>query len=164
MKGNKIIVSGEPRGRYYWGPVTGTPRPGTIMQIDVSEGLNDDGNFTFEAFDRADGGRSVIFVLLERELQGIAVNTSTSLFPAYVAGDEVGVYVPAPGEELNVMFGNIGGTGDDVTFGEYLMVDATTNPGMLIDPSSEEIEPFQALEAYTDPTADKLIHVIYTGN
>lgn len=164
MFGNRIIVSSEPRGRLYSGPVTGTPRPGVIMQIDISEGINADGNFTWEVFTQSDGVRPAgpFGILLPQKERGVAVTVSTSLFAAYTSGDECEVYVPVAGEQFNLEFQNQSGTADDVAFGDVFIIDSGTGQ-LLATTGSPETEPFMSLEAYTDPAADKLIHVIYTG-
>jgi len=156
-KGNSIVLAEEPRGRFVEGTITGTPKPGTIMQIDVSEGLNYNGRPTYEVYTPGtDGNRRMIAVLLPDELLG---KTATD---AYANGDHGFLYIPAVGEELNVLFGNVSGTADDVAFGDLMIV--VSGSGKVIPTTgSPESEPFQALEAITDPTADQLLHVIFTG-
>lgn len=161
-KGNKIIVNAHPMGRRLEGPIkTGeTPKPGTVMQIDVSAGLNDYAQFTYEAFNAdGDGTRPIgpLFVLLEDELQGRTATT------AYAAGENAFVYVPLPGDELNMLVLNIAGTADDHAIGEMLIVDDTTGK-LIATTGTPETEPFMLLETITDPTADTLAHCIYTGH
>lgn len=155
--GNKIIVSDNPRGRFFEGYVNAALKPGTVVQIDVSEGLGDDLNPDWEAYNAdADGNRRIIAVLLEDKFQGKAATT------AYASGDRCFVYVPLPGDLLNMLFKNVAGTADDVAFGDLLIVDDGT--GKLINNTgSPESEPFQAWEDYTDPTADQLIMCWFTG-
>ena len=155
--GNAIILTGEPKGRFFEGIISGTPKPGTIMQIDVSEGLGTDGRATWEAYNAdADGNRRMLAVLLEDDLRGRDELT------AYADGDRGRLYVPLPGDELNLLFNNVAGTADDVVFGDLLIVDDGTGK-LNVTTGSPESEPFQAMEAYTDPTADQLIHVLCTG-
>ena len=156
-KGNAIILSPTPRGVFKEGVITGTPKPGIVMQIDVSEGLDGTGSLTWEAFNAdADGDQRLIAILLPDEFQG---KTETD---AYVAGDRGKVYIPAAGEEFNMLLADVAGTGDDHAFGELLMVDDGTGK-LIATTGSPESECFQLLEAVTDPTADQLVHVIYTG-
>ncbi len=162
--GNKIIVTPNPNGVFFEGRITGTPKPGTVMEIDWSEAISN-GRFTWEPYGTtgadgirgvaADGDRRIIAVLLEDEQQGkIATD-------AYVTGDVGFMYVPLAGEELNMLIEDVGGTGDDLRVGDIMMVDDGT--GKLLETSSAESEPFVVLEALTDPVADTLIHCLYTG-
>lgn len=154
--GNEIIVSANPRGVFLEGIVDGTPKPGTIMQIKAATAAVN-GRFTWEVFDAgADGDQRLIAVLLPDSLQGKTASD------AYVDGDRCFLYVPAPGEELNVLVADISGTGDDWAIGDLLIVDDGTGK-LIATTGSPESEPFIGLEAVTDPTADHLLHVMYTG-
>jgi len=158
-RGTEIIVSANPRGVMHEGPITGTPKPGTIMQIDVSEGINGDGRFTWEAYNRdADGNRPAgpLAILLPDRLQG-KLHTD-----AYAAGDHGFLYTPIAGEEFNCLLLDVSGTGDDHAFGEILIVDDGTGK-LVATTGTPETEPFMLLEAVTDPIADTLLHVIYNG-
>lgn len=158
-KGNEIIVSAQPKGIFHEGPISGTPKPGTIMQIDVSEGIDDNGNFTWEIFNAdADGARpkGPLAVLLPDNYRGkIATD-------AYADGDHGFLYTPVAGEELNCLMKDVTGTGDDHAIGEMLIVDDTTGK-LVATTGTPETEPFMNLETSVDPTADALHHVIYTG-
>ena len=105
----------------------------------------------------ADGDRIPIIVLREDYLQGKAATE------AYAAGDRCFLYVPATGEELNVLKMDVAGTGDDFRIGDKLIVDDGTGK-VLLSASTPESEPFICLETVTDPTADQLVHVMYTGH
>lgn len=156
-KGNTIIVSAEPRGRFIEGYIGAglTPKPGTVMQIQGATALVG-GRFTYELYaPGTDGHRRPILVLLEDELRGKLMTD------AYAAGDRAFLYEPAAGDELNMLVLNLSGTADDHAIGEMLMVDNGT--GKLVVESSPESEPFQLLETITDPTADTLAWCLYTG-
>lgn len=158
-RGNGIIVSSEPRGVFKEGTLTGALTPGIICQVDVSEGLDNNGNFTYEPFNSsADGVRPIgpFLILLHDNLRG---NLSTT---AYASGDHGFLYVPVAGEEFNCIIGDVSGTGDDHAFGEVLIVDDGTGE-LIATTGTPECEPFMLLEAITDPTADTLAHVIYSG-
>lgn len=160
-KGSQIVVSPNPRGIFDEGTIASgeTPKPGTIVQIQDSSGIDGNGKFTFEIYNAdADGGRpkGPFYVLLADELRGVTETT------AYAAGDHCFVYVPLPGDQLNMLVLNLAGTADDHSFGEMLIVDDTTGK-LIATTGSPETEAFKLLEAITDPTADTLAHVIYTG-
>lgn len=156
-KGNEIIVSANPRGVFQEGTINGALKPGTLVQIDVSEGLNAQGRPKWEAFNAdADGDQRLIAVLLPDTLRGKLATD------AYVDGEHCYVYIPVAGEELNMLVGDVAGTGDDHAFGELLM--ANDGDGKLVATTgSPESESFILLEAITDPTADTLAHCMFTG-
>lgn len=157
-RGNTIVITAAPRGLFYEGIVgnSETPKPGTVMQINTSVTTMVGGRWTYKAYAAGtDGHRRTMHILREDDLQGKLMTD------AYAANDVAFLYCPLAGDELNMLVLNISGTGDDHAFGEMLMVD--TGTGKLVVESSPESEPFQLLEAITDPTADTLAHVQYTG-
>jgi len=154
--GNEIIVTAEPGGVFKEGPISGTPKPGTVMQIKAAT-AKVNGNFTWEVYNKAsDGVNALIAVLLPDTLRGKVATA------AYANGDHGFLYCPIPGEELNMLVADVSGTGDDHAIGDTMMVDDGT--GKLVAASSADAEPFQLLEAATDPTADALMHAIFTGS
>lgn len=158
---SSIIVTSEPKGRFLWGRLkTGiTPKPGTILQIDASAGINANGHFDFElAAPDADGGRpkGPLLVLLENDLEGKLMTE------AYADSALVRCYVPLAGDELNLLLADVSGTADDHAIGEMLIVDTGTGK-LNATTGTPESESFMLLETITDPTADTLAHVIYTG-
>jgi hypothetical protein len=156
MRGSKIIVSNNPRGRFIEGIISGTPKPGVVMQV-VAATEPVEGRFTWQVFDQAsDGRRSLIAVLLEDDNQGKGSDD------AYVSGTRGRMYCPVAGEELNMRMLDVAGTGDDHAIGDRLMVDDST--GKLVVDSSGESVPFVCLETATDPTADALLWTMYTGH
>ena len=160
-KGTEIIVTANPRGLFREGTIAAgeTPKPGTIVQIQTSAGIGNDGNFTYEIYNAdADGARpkGPLFILLPDRLSG-KLETA-----AYAAGEHGFVYTPMPGEEFNCIVGDVAGTGDDHAFGEILIIDDTTGE-LVATTGTPETECFMCLETITDPTADTLTHVIYTG-
>lgn len=157
-KGNRIVVSTPKRGGEIEGTINGALKPGTVVQLDVSEGLNTGtGRPQFEAYaPGADGNQRLIGVLLQDDFKGKLASE------AYVSGDQCKVYFPAPGEQLNMLLQDVAGTGDDHAFGDILIVDNSTGK-LIATTGTPESEPFQLLEAITDPTADTLAHCIFTG-
>jgi hypothetical protein len=160
-KGNEIIVSAEPCGRFLEGIVYGTPKPGTVMQLKAAtEPVG--GRFTWEVANYdADGDQRLVAVLLPDQLQG---KTATD---AYVSGERCFLYCPLPGDELNMLVTDINtGTSDTFAIGDLLMVDDGT--GKLVDTTgTPESESFLCLETYADPTStqtDFLLHCMYTGH
>lgn len=155
-QGNEIIVTSPPRGVHLEGIIDGTPKPGTVMQIKAAvEPVG--GRHTWEDYDvDADGDQRLIAVLLPDQLQGkIAAD-------AYVSGDRGFLYVPLPGEDLNMLVLNIAGTGDLFAIGDILMIN--DGDGKLIATTgSPESEPFIVMQTVAAITADTLIWCKFTG-
>lgn len=165
-RGNEIIVSADPKGKFETIIVSGTPKPGTVMEFKHGTALGTGGHWTFEPAGTtaasgvqgmaADGNRLPIAVLLNDPLQGRPVTT------AYASGEIAQIYYPLAGEELNMIIENQSGTADDFAIGDKLIVDDGTGK-LLISASTPESEPFICLETLTDLTADNLTWVKYTG-
>ncbi len=156
-KGNKILVSAEPGGRFLEGTISGTPKPGTVMQISAAtEPTN--GRFQWEAYNVAtDGNQRIIAVLLPDWGQGKLATD------AYVTASHGYLYCPLPGEELNMLVANIAGTGDTFAIADVMMVDDGTGK-LIATTSSPESEPFIILETVgTALTADSLTWCMFTG-
>lgn len=151
-----IILTAEPRGIFKEGIVSGTPKPGTVMQITAAtEPVG--GKHTWEVYN-ADftGARRIIAVLLEDSLQGKTVTD------AYVSGDQCFLYCPIPGDELNMLLHNVVGTSDAFAIGDLLRVADGT--GKLVSSvGTVEAEPFVVMETVAAITADTLCHVMFTG-
>ena len=160
-QGNRIVIDGDAgRGKYTEGIIaTGeTPKPGTILQLDASVATAG-GRHTWKIYDRdADGDRPAgpYAVLREDIFQGKGVSD------AYAAGDRCFLYVPLPGDELNLLYLNLAGTGDDHALGEIGMVDDGTGK-IIVTTGTPESEVCVLLEAVTDPTADTLLWVMWSG-
>lgn len=165
MKGNEIIASTEPRGVFLEGIISGTPKPGTMMQVKAStEPVN--GKFTYEAYAPAtgDGAPQVTIVLREDHLQGKGVDD------AYETGKRGFLYVPAAGEMLNVRKADISGTGsatEDLNIGEKLLiVDGTgkVSPVAVGIANAGVKYPFTAMETITDQPAEMLVYCMFNGH
>lgn len=153
---NEIVVSSPRRGHEERCIVSGTPKPGTVMER-VPTTAQQGGKFTFRVYQPGgDGHRRAIAVLLPR--------SDMAPTDAYVTGDEGIVYWPVQGELLNMLIDDDGvGTSDDHTAGEMLIVDAGT--GKLISSTgTPESEAFRLCETLTDITADTLALCEYTGH
>jgi hypothetical protein len=171
-KGNRIIVTPHPRGRFEEVIVVGTPKPGTVMAIVPTTNTPVGGRYNYEPAGAtaasgsqgmsADGDNIPICVLL-CFIDHVACPPGKGATDAYVTGERGAVYYPEPGEELNVLFQNASGTADDVRIADKLIVDDGTGK-VLVSTGSVESEPFEAQEALTDPTADTLIWCKYTAN
>jgi len=160
MKGTRVLITEEPRGRFVEGVVSGTPAPGTIMQIKAATAMDGNGRHTWEAYNRdADGNRpqGPLAVLLERG-EGYDYET------AYATGYQCFLYIPLPGDEMNLLWSTAGtGESDSVAVGDLAIVDDGT--GYLVATTgTPESEPFMAMEALTDTTATgTMCWCIFTG-
>lgn len=147
-KGSLILINGsEPKGRFRSGIISGTPKPGQQMQIKAAtEPVN--GLFTFEAVDAASPNQTP-FILLEDEQQGCTAST------AYVSGTVCRVYTPLPGDELNLLFANVAGTGDTFAIGDKAVVN---NVGKFVEDTGTPYHKVTVEETVsTALTADTLI-------
>jgi len=155
--GKNIIVSGEPKGKNLDVIVDGTPKPGTLMTLKAAtEPVS--GMHTYEAFNRdADGDLAEIAILLPDAEQGIDELT------AFATGTVGKVYFPLMGETVNALVANLAGTADAFAIGDYLIVDNGTGK-LIATTGSPQSEPFKVLETVAGLTADKLVHVMYTGH
>lgn len=157
---NTIVVSENPRGRFFNGYIDGSLKPGTVVQLKAAtEPVG--GRFTWQVYDRgADSDRPVgpLAVLCEDWLQGVAI-TGT-----YTSGAMGNIYCPLPGDELLMLVADVAGTTTDThTIGELFIVDDGTGK-LLTTTGSPEIEPFTCLETLsTGFTADALVHCFFSG-
>lgn len=156
-RGNTIIVScgDSPKGVFVEGVVGvgQTFYPGMIVQRDATVALKS-GRASYTVFNRdADGdhpaGALWVVTGMLSALQG------KSLTDSIAAGERVQLYCPIAGEELNLLVGDVAGTGDDHSAGEILMVDDGTGK-LIATTGSPEVEVALLLETITDPTADTL--------
>lgn len=158
-RGNNIIVTSNPKGLFEEGIIVSAEYPGTIMQRDASVALVG-GRHTYKVYTPGTDGeqpKGAFWVLLADSLQG---KTATDV---YVVGARGFLYSPMAGEELNLLLANIAGTADDHALGEMLIVDNATGK-LIATTGSPETEVAQLLEVITDPTADQLVWVQWTGH
>lgn len=166
--GNEIIVSADPKGHFEECLVSGTPKPGTCMELLPAQTTVDTSTtpggfpiaatsrrFTYRAKSLTAGSKGPVCVLLPDHLQG------KTAADAYVTLTRGFLYWPIAGEEMNMLVADVAGTGDDVAVGDLMGIDAA---GKLHANSSYTSAPFAALEPVTDPTADYLLFVKYLGN
>jgi hypothetical protein len=145
MKGNCIVVSDKPRGRFLEGIITDTSLPGTIMEV-VPGVATQGGKFSYRASTRAAGKDRLLAVLREDDLQGFPATQ------AYVANTRCFLYVPTPGEEVNVLTVVPGtGTGLVTTIGSYYECDGTGKA--TLETGSPQSTPWLCLEAAHDVAA-----------
>lgn len=153
-KGNKILVVGD-KGRHFEAICGEVFSPGQLLQIKAATEPDGSGMYTVEEFDgAADGERTLIIVALENNLAG---KTSSD---AYAVNDVVQCYIPAIGDELNLMVQ--ASAGALAIAGKMILDDGT---GTLIKTTgTPEAEPFICLETASDPGSDGLYHMMFTGN
>ncbi|KKN70643.1 hypothetical protein LCGC14_0429160 [marine sediment metagenome] len=165
MKGTRILVTSKPRGVFEDVYVVGTPKPGTIMEIEPTT-AEVGGLFHYAVYGTQaassgqyvsnDGDRKAIAILLEYDQQG-------GIYSRSYVDDELGrIYWPVMGEQFNILVEDVAGTGDDFAIGEEMMVDDGTGKLLTAD-SNAEAHPFTALEVVTDPTADHWIWCRFNG-
>lgn len=153
-RGSEIISSSPPKGQFLEGIVSGTPKPGVIMELKAGVAPVN-GRYTYQAFSGSSGAKTPVIVLIEDKLQGKLATD------AYVDGTRCFMYCPINGEELNMLFANIAGTGDAFAIGDVMMTQTAT--GKLIADSSGASKPFKCMETVAALTVDTLVHCMFTG-
>ncbi len=152
-KGAQIVVSADPRGKHLEGLVSGTPKPGTMMQIKAGVDAVF-GRMTWEVYNpSATGDPRLVAILKEDNLQGKTIND------AYVDGTRCFLYVPLEGEEMNVLVKGQAGTGSANAFlvGERLEAEKGTGK-FLAEAVSSAISQFTVLEHIDEvPNTDTLV-------
>jgi hypothetical protein len=162
-RGNCIVINEiEQRGKHEEGFVatSQTFYPGMIVQRDATVALKG-GRHTYKYYNPGTDGEHPLgayYVVTEKLLTFVGKTISDS----YAAGERVSLYVPKPGDELNLLLLNIAGTADDHALGEKLMVDTGTGK-LIITTGSPESEVAQLLEVVTDPTTDTLAWCEWSG-
>lgn len=160
-KGNRIILTPD-RGYSIEGSIASgeTVYPGMVLQFDPTVTAIG-GRYTLKIYNRdADGDRPLGPFCVVKEDFGQGKTTADAY--STTAGTRVFAFVPNPGCELNLLFKNVSGTADDVLAGDIFIVDDGTGK-VIVTTGTVEAEVAAALEAVTDPTADTLVHSIWSG-
>lgn len=138
------MITPEPRGIFLEGTVSGTPYPGTVMQV-VAATAPISGNFTWGVYSPgADGDPRIWSVLLEDKLQGTPFST------AYVSGTQCNMYVPIPGEFMNMLVAgeSTSGGANTHTIGDRFIVQHNTGV-LIVTATSNVSSPFMCMETAT---------------
>lgn len=147
MRGSLIMAESFPKGCFLEGIISGTPKPGTAMQIKAATELVA-GEFTWEVYNpSADGDPRLMAILLEDDLQGGIYST------AYVSGTRGKLYVPLPGELINILLKDVSGTGDTHAIGDRVMAEHGSGK-FIVQSTSSGNGPFTLLETLAAFTAD----------
>ena len=160
MRGQTVLAEAWPKGQFLEGNIVGTPKPGTLMEIDPTVPANAVvGNEEhYRVFQRGtDGQRTTPIILLEDVDQGKTVAD------AYVAGTRGRYYCPLAGERMNVLLVDTVGTSDAYPKGTFLI--AATGTGLFkATTGTPQSEPFETLEDIPAPTTSTLVYSMYTGS
>lgn len=160
MLGSKIIVTANPLGVFQEGVISGTPKPGTMMQVQNGTAAVF-GRLTYEVYNpSASGDPRVCWILLEDDLQGKTTSD------AYVSGTRGFLYCPIGGEEMNVLTKGQAGTGSANAFTVGERLEAEKGSGKFIQQTSSSGNAlFQVLEHIDQvPDTDTLIWCAFQGN
>lgn len=122
---NTIIRTANPRGVFSEGIASVAITPGTVVQIDVSEGLDASGRYSVEPYAPGTDGDAGELCIAVESLDGQVATA------AYAVGERVRLYWPLPGEELQLVVG--AGT---PAFGAEMVVDSGT--GKIVAASGTE--------------------------
>lgn len=159
MKGYSVIVTADPMGRMEDVVVSGTPKPGTIMEL-VPQTNPVSGRFTYRVWTGNTGVAAGHPVLMEDNQQGFTIED------AYVSGRRGRIYWPIAGDEFNIWFRQSVGTG---TANQYRIGDRVAvekNTGLLMAFSAATSKPFILKENAFSETlgTDRPHYVQYLGN
>ena len=156
MRGSKILLNANAHGLREEGTITDTSKPGTLMER-VPATASVAGRFSYRACSATAGAKGPRVVLLENWVQGKIYSD------AYAANERCFLYWPVAGDELNLILGDVAGTGDAaIAIGDVFGVN---NDGKLKRNSSYTSTPFEALEAVSAGlAADYLLWVQYRGD
>lgn len=157
MKGSEFILTSPPRGVFEECTVSGTPYPGTCMEI-VPSTAPANGRFTYRAVTRANGAKGPVVVLGPDRLQGGLMTT------IYVTATRGFLYWPVAGEELNMYLRDSAGTGTagEENIGDLLAIEKDS--GLLMAGGSLASTPFWLMEHRGVATGDVHVWVKYLGN
>lgn len=155
-KGNEIVLSGNPKGVFLEGTIDDTSKPGTIMQIKAGVAPVGGRHTWIAAAPGTDGEPAIIAILCADNFQGKLITD------AYVAGTRCFMYCPIAGEEVNVLLGEVAGTGNTFTVGDGFILNATG--GWLVpNTGTPGSVPFICLEPAVQVVASTLTWCMFTG-
>ena len=152
---NTIVADSNPKGKFEEGPISGTPKPGTCMQVKAGTSLDATGHPTWEVFNQSGDGVEALVTVLRETLHG-------TIDDAYTDGAWGFLYAPIAGEYMMMLVANLAGTGDTISVGDRFMIDDGT--GLLVRDSSGDSVPFIAMENKDALTADTHVLMMYTGH
>lgn len=151
-RGNKIIVTADPKGRFVEGTIGDTSKPGACMQLQISppQTANQVGRFTYVAAAPGTDGKQIEhLILLEDSPQGKTISD------AYVSGTRCRMYIPLAGEEINILLGEVAGTGNSYAIGDQVILDADGGIYVPYTGSPQETA-FQVMEVVTQVSGSNL--------
>lgn len=158
MIGQDIVASANPQGKFEEVIISGTPLPGTFMEIVPSSAMVG-GRFTMRNVTRANGAIGPVCILRADSLQGKMPTD------AYVSGTRGFVYWPVAGEYLNALISESVGTGTagETNVGDRLAIQQDS--GQLMAGGSLASRPFSLIERTgNDGKVDTIKLVQYLGN
>jgi len=158
MRGASVLINGnEPKGRFIEGIVSGTPAPGMFMEVTSAEPVDGRRTYRFAQTGSA-GDRRPTIILLDDTLQGVPADSAGANL--YTAGRRCQLYVPSPGDELNILFKNISGTSDSFAIGAQVMNDVGTGKA-IVQAAAANNAPFTVQETVAALAADVMVHCMF---
>ncbi len=166
MRGAEIVCCVKDNNRVINGIISGTDKPGTMMEIKPStEPVG--GLHTYRAYQpgTGDGSPKELLILDIDSLQGKTASD------AYVSGTVCKLYALQPGDRVNVRKADISGTGSpteaDAIGDRLLIVDGTgkvANTAVGVE-HSKSVRPFVLLETLSqgDQQAESLVYCRVSG-
>jgi hypothetical protein len=161
-RGTQIIVSTEPTGWFIEGIISGTPLPGSLMEMTTAAITAGQGRFTWQLYSGRGGtdAANELIAVLDADWDSGQIATT-----AYVTGTRGFIYAPEMAEELNMLVNDVAGTATAHTIGDYLEPAAAT--GRLKNstgPTTGLMDCFQVLETVKAPLTAALVWCRYLGH
>ena len=154
MSRGTIVVSENPRGRFIEGDLAPdvAPKPGQCVSLSLQSA--DRGKY--ELAGNGQGNSKELVIVCEDSLQGGTVDD------AYTAGSRFRGYIPLPGDEVQILFDDIAGTGDVLEIGDGIYINSLGKG--YEESGTPERTPFVVLELVAGtPDEDRLVLCRYTG-
>lgn len=150
-RGNLIVVTANPKGRFDECIISGTPLPGSFMELVPNTALQG-GRATYRKRSSTAGSQGPVAILREDGSQG---KTATQ---AYANNDRGFLYFPLPGDELNALV-TVPGTGTGTIDLEGQLLECDANGGLTPATATADQALFQAMEKVVDSTSAVLTWV-----
>lgn len=161
---NEIVLKKMSDGQRIEGIISGTPKPGTFMQVKAAtEPVG--GRLTYEVYapGTGDGTPRQLLLLDIDDEQGKTADD------AYVTGTRGFLHICLPGDEVRVRKADITGTGsarEDLAIGDRLLIVDGTGKAAKVAvgvANASAVYPLVSQQTLVDQPAETLVHVRISG-
>lgn len=160
MLGNEIVISENPRGRWIEGVAKVDNLAPGICVSPTTDAEDAGGRLTWNAWQLSTGAQSLFAIVDYNSLEGFTATTTTQ----YKAGKRMRLYLPVPGDELNMLLANLAGTTGDPAIAKGDFLGPQTLTGKLIKEATGTAggtyRAFVAMEALIATTGNEWVRVM----